>query len=96
MEDIKNPKNIIKKVVFDNLPDSTYNVFLFWSRVSWGYKKNSDYDIWIIWNKKLDLIKFLKIKRELEKLPYIIDLVDFYDIDEGFKEIALKNIEKWN
>jgi hypothetical protein len=40
---------------------------------------------------------FLKIKRELNELPFVIDFVDFSVVnDKVFKDLALKNIVKWN
>ena len=87
----------IKKVLFSNLKNpEKYKVFLFWSRVKWDYKKNSDYDIWIIWEKKLGFIELLRLKRKLEELPYLIDLVDFNNAPKDFKALALKNTKKWN
>ncbi len=89
-------KEEIKNFLFENLDKNSYKVFLFWSRVLWNYKKNSDYDIWILGKEKLEFQKFLRLKRKIKELPYIIDLVDFNDVSEDFKKIALKKIEKWN
>lgn len=86
----------IKNTLFKNIDTSKYEVFLFWSRVRWDFKNNSDYDIGIKGKEKLDFIELLKLKRKLNELPYIIDIVDFNNIDEDFRKIALKNIEKWN
>lgn len=89
-------KQIIKETIFKNIDKNEYDVFLFWSRVKWDYKNNSDYDIWIRGKKKINFIDLLKLKRKLNELPYIIDIVDFNNVDEDFKNIALNNIEKWN
>ncbi len=70
-------------------------IFLFWSRAKWNYTKNSDYDIWFIWKQKLELQKYFEIKRQLEELPYCIDLVDFNRTSKEFRDLALKNIIKW-
>ena len=93
-----NIKEKIKNIILEELGNSSnnYKIFLFWSRAEGGFRKNSDYDIWILWNKKIDFIKFIKIKRKLDELPYLIDLVDFNDVSQDFKSLALKNIEKWN
>jgi len=90
------PEDRMKKIIFDNLDREKFKVFLFWSRAKWNYKYNSDYDIWIIGKEKIDYRKFLKTKRELDELPYLIDLVDFKKTDKDFKELALKNINIWN
>ena len=91
-------KEIIKKTIFQNLnKPEKYSIFLFGSRVKWNYKYNSDYDIWIKkWNEKMDFIKYIRLKRKLDNLPYLIDLVDFNNVSKDFKSIANKHIEKWN
>lgn len=90
------PEERIKKVLFENLDRNKFKAFLFWSRVIWNYRKNSDYDIWIIWEKRLSFQELMKIKNKLRELPYLIDLVDFNTVDKDFSEIALKKIIKWN
>lgn len=89
-------EEIIKKILFENIDIKKYKVFLFWSRAIWNFKPNSDYDIWILWEKKMNFLDLLKLKRILRKLPYLIDLVDFNVVDENFKKIALNKIIKWN
>ena len=40
---------------------------------------------------------FLKMKRGLNELSFVIDFVDFSFVnDKVFKDLALKNIVKWN
>lgn len=92
----KLPEEKMKEIIFNNLDKKNFKVFLFWSRAIWNYKNNSDYDIWVLWKEKIDYKKFLKTKRELDELPYLIDLVDFNRTDQDFKELALKNIKIWN
>jgi predicted nucleotidyltransferase len=69
---------------------------LFGSRAIWNYKNNSDYDIWILWKKRLTYTKYLRLKRLLNELPCLVDVVDFNMVDEDFKTLALKKIIKWN
>ena len=90
------PEDEIKKIIFKNLDKNKFDVFLFGSRAIWNYKKKSDYDIWILGKKRLSFQELMKIKRQLDELPYLIDLVDFNTVDKDFKEIALKKIIKWN
>ena len=92
----KSPEKIIKNVLFENIDKNEFKVFLFWSRAIWNYRENSDYDIWIIWKKRLTFQELMKIKNKLRELPYLIDLVDFNTVDKNFKEIALNKIKKWN
>ena len=92
----KNPEEIIKKVIFENIDKNKFKVFLFGSRVMGNYRENSDYDIWIIWKKRLTFQELMKIKNKLRELPYLIDLVDFKAVDSDFSKIALNKIKKWN
>lgn len=93
------PKAIIKEKIFSILNKKEFTIFLFWSRVTWNYKKNSDYDIWILQKNKNNILKYsdyLNLKIKLDDLPYLIDLVDFNNVSEEFKTLALKKIEIWN
>ncbi len=90
-------KKIIIKSILENLEKPCdYKIFLFWSRVKWNHRKNSDYDIWIVWKQAINFNKLIRIKRKLRRLPYPVDLVDFNTVDEKFKKIALNDIIKWN
>jgi len=93
---INNIEKNIKDIIFKDLNRNKFKVFLFWSRAKWNHKKNSDWDIGILWEKRLEAWKLIKIKRELDELPCIIDLVDFNNVDNNFKDLALKYIKKWN
>jgi len=89
-------EEVIKKVLFPLLDWEKYSVFLFGSRATWEFRYNSDYDIWILWEKPMDYLKLWKIKRELDELPYLIDIVDFNTVDDSFKDLALKYTKKWD
>ena len=93
---MESPEEKIKKILFENIDKNKFRAFLFWSRAIWNYRKNSDYDIWIIWEKRLSFQELMKIKNKLRELPYLIDLVDFNAVDNNFKEIALNKIKIWN
>ncbi len=90
------PEYKIKQILIKNLWENNFKFFLFWSRAKWTHKTKSDYDIWILWKKRLSFQELMKIKRELDELPYLIDLVDFNAVDKDFKDLALKKIIKWN
>lgn len=80
-------KTELKKIVPKNA-----EVFLFWSRAEWNFKYYSDYDIWIrlkSWNK-LDFNLFLKLIWYFDDYPFNIDIVDFNNVSEWFKKVALK------
>ena len=90
--------NYLQKVIDkikQELPEA--EIFLFGSYVNGNFRKNSDYDIWILGKYKLPLRDYLSLKRELnDKINYKVDLVDFNRVSEDFKKIALKNIELWS
>jgi predicted nucleotidyltransferase len=93
----KNIENKIKDILKDKLWEKDFSYFLFGSRAKWNFRKNSDYDIGIMWKNKLDLRKYVSLKRELnDKINYNIDLIDFNRVWNDFKEIAFKNIKIWN
>lgn len=90
-------ENKIKSLLEEKLWKKEFSYFLFGSRVMWDYRKNSDYDIWILGKKKLDFRKYIQLKRFLDdNINFPIDLVDFNRVDDDFKKIALKKIKIWN
>lgn len=94
-KDLINEKilNDIKKIIFSHLDNRKYKIFLFWSRVLWNARYNSDYDIGIEWIDKVPFNTFHLIKSDLEDLPALIDVVDFEIVSKDFKEVALKKIK---
>ena len=79
-----------------NLGD--YKIFFFGSRVKGDNFPRSDIDIGIEGPKPISVKAKLDIKEELENLPilYKIDFVDFKNVSEKFKKIALENLEYVN
>jgi predicted nucleotidyltransferase len=84
----------IKSVIFKNIKQLKYKFFLFWSRVDWTAKERSDYDIWFISenNIKLNPLILSNIQDNFNNIPAIIDLIDFSNVSEEFKNKAMKNI----
>ena len=74
---------------------SRYKIFVFGSRVSGKGDERSDIDIGIKGPQEIPLASMAKIREEVEELPilYKIDVVDFANVSEQFKKIALKNAE---
>ncbi len=72
------------------LPDC--KILLFGSRATHRNRENSDYDIAIIWKEKIPSQIYFAIQEDLDNLYTLktIDLVDFYNLDEDFKEIVIK------
>ena len=88
-------KNIIikiKTVIFNNIKTDKYKFFLYWSRADWTCRERSDYDIWVIWDKKLDIMTKVDIEEEFEDIPALIDFTDFFQVSEEFKTEAMKNV----
>ena len=77
--------------------DEDVGIFLFGSRALNKQKTFSDFDIGLIGDRALDFRKMEEAKEELvnTNLPFKVDLVDFYDIDDNFKSIATKEIIVW-
>ncbi|MEQ8170022.1 MAG: nucleotidyltransferase domain-containing protein [Candidatus Eremiobacterota bacterium] len=67
-------------------------IILFGSRAGNTNRENSDYDIAIIWKEKIPAQIYFAIQEDLDNLYTLktIDLVDFYNLDEDFKEIVIK------
>jgi predicted nucleotidyltransferase len=86
----------MKDIIFSEIDKGEYKVFLFWSRATWNYRNNSDYDIWIFGKQRLEYTKYLRLKRLLNELPCLVDVVDFCMVDDDFKNLTLKKIIPWN
>ena len=87
-----------KKIVLSNIDTENYAVFLYGSRVTRQYSNSSDLDIGVLGKKPLEKKVILSIQKEIEnsKIPFSIDIVDFYYADNKFKDTALKEIDLWN
>lgn len=81
----------IKKILKENFPDK--EIWVFGSRAGNQFKKFSDLDIAIIGNEQVDLSIVLKAKEAFQSsdLPIKIDLVDFSQLTDVFKENIKKN-----
>jgi len=82
----------IKDYIFRYNKDKPYKFFLYWSRVRWDIHSRSDYDIWVLWDKPLDMITKSNIQEWFDNIPALIDFTDFSQVSPEFKEIAMKNI----
>ncbi len=83
--------NILKK----NLSGLNYRAFIFGSQANLTELKRSDIDIGLIGNEPILPQHLAMINEEIENLPmlYKIDLINFNEVDDHFKTVALKNIE---
>lgn len=91
-------KKDILGIIRKYLDLSQYKVFVFGSRVTGKGDDRSDIDIGIEGDKEIPLETMGKIKDEAEELPtlYKIDIVDFFQLSDKFKEVAKEKIEVIN
>lgn len=94
----KEVRDQIKQIIFKHLSPKEYKVFLYGSRVTGKAWKWSDYDVGIMGDKPVPVMVKVEIEDELEKsdLPVVVEVVDFYNVGESFKQLALQKVEPWN
>lgn len=90
--------DIVKKIVLKHVPATEFAVFLFGSRVAGNAKALSDVDIGILGMKPLPAIITAGLESDLEEsiVPFKIDLLNFYQVDEVFKNEALSTVQIWS
>lgn len=90
----KKSLDVIKKILQTYISDKSYRAFIFGSRAIGKNRKFSDIDLGIIGTKSLSSKEFVTIKDKFDEsdLPYRVDLVDFSNVSERFKNQALNNI----
>ena len=86
-----------KKIVLRHLPKNEFKVFLFGSRAVGNAKLKSDIDIGIWGKQALSLKIKIAIEEDIEEsiVPYKVDIVDFWIVDETFKKYALQKTIPW-
>lgn len=74
-----------------------YQVFVFGSRAIGSYQQWSDYDVGLLGSKPIGFHQLAQIKSDLDdsKLPVKVDIVDFNQVGDDFKRLALRHIESW-
>lgn len=90
MRDLNNYLPQIKQIIARNLDLSKYRLFLFGSRAKGLNAKYSDFDIGIIGEKPLPSSLKINIEGDLEDsdIPIKVDIVDFCEVPEKFKNVA--------
>ena len=90
--------NLAREIILKSVPKDKYAVFLFGSRANGKSKKTSDIDIGIYWETPFPRIKKIIMEEELEEsnIPYYVDIIDFNDVSEEFKKVALQWIVVWS
>ena len=87
----------LKKLLKESLPKGS-RFFLFGSRAQGTAGLMADIDIGILPPKPLDTKTLAKLREKIEEsfVPYSVDLVDFSNLSEQFKQQALKKTVPWN
>lgn len=87
-------KEQIKDIVKRSLGGTNYKIFVFGSRATGENRQWSDIDLGILSEGKIPGHVMIKIEEELEnsQIPYKIDLVDFRNVSDQFRKIALKRV----
>ena len=90
--------NIVKQIVLKHVPQDEFAVFLFGSRAAGNAKALSDIDVGILGLKPLPSVITADLEFDLDEsiVPFKIDLIDFYQVDEAFKAEALSIVQIWN
>jgi predicted nucleotidyltransferase len=87
-------KTEIRKKMSEYFSPETASVFIFGSRASGNAKYNSDWDIGVMSKEKIPGHVFEKARESLEEIQTLqsFDLVDFANVPDSFKKIAVKKI----
>ena len=90
--------DIVKHIVLKHVPKNEFAVFLFGSRAASNSNSLSDIDVGIMGTKPLPTLIMADLDSDLEEsiVPFKIDLIDFYQVDQVFKDEALSSIQIWN
>jgi predicted nucleotidyltransferase len=87
--------NWLKDILDKNLTGISFRAFIFGSQANKPVLSRSDIDLGIMADDKITIQQLARIQADIEALPmlYKIDLVNFNEVDEQFKSVALKNVE---
>ena len=85
--------DFLKKTLRLYISDGRYKTFIFGSRATQTNRKYSDIDLGISGPVPLSSKQYIQIKDALEEsdLPYKVDVVDFSEVSEEFKKVALRS-----
>jgi len=88
----------IKKILFQFLDSQKDMAFIFGSRATGSSRKFSDIDIGVKCEKQIDLLLLSDIEEAFEEsnIPYKIDVVDFSNVTNTFRDVSMQEIIKLN
>ncbi|MEK7166663.1 MAG: nucleotidyltransferase domain-containing protein, partial [Patescibacteria group bacterium] len=86
----QNTLSEVKKILFKYLDQTQYRAFIFGSRADNSAQKFSDIDIGIEGNQQLPAEAYFDILDAFENsdIPYLVDVVDFSQVSDKFKQVA--------
>ena len=89
-------KDLVINMIQQHLPAT--KIFLFGSRARKDNIPQSDIDIALDNNLKIDKYIISLIKEDLEEsiLPFTVDVVDLNNITQDFKKNIMKDIVQWH
>ena len=83
----------LRKLIDILRKNGAVKIAIFGSRVRDDWKKDSDVDVLVKFDKKMDLLEFIGIKQEIEdEIGEKIDLITFDGLDETVKDQVLKEM----
>lgn len=91
-------KSLIIKIARSIFPDNAITFYIFGSRAKNSARESSDLDLMIKGNDRISFgrIGFLKEAFDESNLTYKVDVVDYYQLEEHFRENILKTAIKLN
>ena len=87
----------IREIIVKELAEENVSIALFGSFAAGTNTEVSDIDIAIIPKGELKRWKLSLLREKLEEMaiPYVVDVVDFSNVSESFRNTALKNVLWW-
>jgi predicted nucleotidyltransferase len=88
---------LLKTRVLESLRQEPVKIILFGSRASGKASPASDVDLAIIPYGRYNKSKITRLRDQIEEMniPYYVDLVNFDDVSDAFKQAALKGSVAW-
>jgi len=88
--------NTVRQIVEQHVDARVWQPIIFGSRASGNASKYSDIDIGFLGPRPMSQQVLYRVMDDLEEsdLPYKVDVVDFFEVEEDFRRIALKSYER--
>jgi uncharacterized protein len=87
----------LKQIILEELAGEDIRVFLFGSRARGTHRSGSDVDIGLIPAKTMDSVGIAVLRARIEEsnIPYKVDIVNFHDVSDDFRNSALRGAVIW-